>query len=172
MPDMTPTIRRERAGDAPFIHELTRAAFEDAPHASHTEAQIVDALREAGALTVSLVAEVDGRLVGHVAVSPVEVDDAVEAGLFGLGPISVLSEHRRCGVGSALMRAALDALRALDASGCVLLGDPAFYARFGFEPAAPLVLPDVPPEYFQALVFRTKAPAGVVRYHAAFDVGR
>jgi putative acetyltransferase len=167
---MTCTIRREGAGDAPFIHEVTRAAFEGAPHTSHTEERIVDALRAAGALTLSLVAEVDGRLVGHVAVSPVEVNGGSEGGFYGLGPISVLPGYQRRGVGSALMRAALAELDALGASGCVLLGDPAFYARFGFVPAAPLILPGAPPEYFQVHALRGEIPAGVVRYHAAFDL--
>ncbi len=167
---MTLTVRAEREGDAAAIHALTRDAFRSAPHASGTEPRIVDELRAAGALAISLVAEDGGEIVGHVAVSPVVVDDGRVRGWFGLGPISVAPSRQRRGVGSTLVRAALDALRGARAAGCVLLGDPAYYVRFGFVEAAPLVLPDVPPHYFQALVLEGETPAGVVRYHAAFDV--
>jgi len=91
------------------------------------------------------------------------------AGSYGIGPVSVLSSRQSRGIGSALMRAALQLLRQRGAAGCVLLGDPAYYARFGFVEAAPLVLPEVPPEYFQALTFTEGVPAGIVRYHPAFE---
>src|SRR5690606_6248725 len=149
------------------IREVTRAAFASAPHASGTEHRIVDALRAAGALSISLVAVEGGRVVGHVAISPVQVDGG-PPGWFGLGPLSVTPARQGRGVGAALVRDALARLRAMGAAGCVLLGDPAYYGRFGFQPAAPLVLPDVPPEYFQAIAFSGVRPAGVVRYHPAF----
>lgn len=165
-------IRREAPGDARAIYAVTVAAFRHAPHADHTEQFIVRELREAGALTVSLVAEFDDEVIGHVAVSPVTVsgDDAVEAkGWFGLGPISVHPESQGRRVGSRLMFAALDELRLQGAAGCVLLGDPAYYQRFGFRPEPGLVLPDVPPEYFQALSLHgCEVPTGVVTYHEAF----
>lgn len=168
---MALSIRAERPGDAAAIHALTNAAFLEAPHADGNEADLVDALRDAGALALSLVAEERGELLGHVALSPVDVAGAdAAADWFGLGPISVRPARQRSGVGSALMRAALAELRARGAAGCVLLGDPAYYRRFGFAPAAPLVLPGVPPEYFQALAFGGGVPAGVVHYHAAFGV--
>lgn len=166
---MTCTIRSELSGDEAAIHALTRAAFLDAPYASQTEPFIVDALREAGALALSLVAEQEGRLVGHVAVSPVTIGAGEVTGWYGLGPISVLPAYQRRGVGSLLMHAALDALRGRGAAGCVVLGDPAYYGRFGFAPAAPLVLPDVPPDHFQAICFSGAKPGGEVRYHAAFE---
>ncbi len=166
---MTPTIRSEAAGDAPAIHALTRDAFQSAPHTSHTEQHVGDARREAGVLSLSLVAEEGGRLIGHVACSPVVIDEGAVTGWFGLGPISVLPERQGRGVGALLMRAALSELRSRGAAGVVLLGDPAYYARFGFAAVASLVLPDVPPEVFQALSFSGGFPAGVVRYHAAFD---
>jgi putative acetyltransferase len=162
-------VRPETAADAPVIHEVTREAFLHAAHTDHTEQFIVDALRNAGALAVSLVAEREGAVVGHVALSAVEVGDGgVGQGWFGLGPISVLPAHQRQGVGVALMLAALQALRDRGAAGCVILGDPAYYGRFGFRPAAPLVLPEVPQEFFQALPLAADLPSGVVRYHAAF----
>lgn len=166
---MTLTIRPERPTDVAAIGAVVRAAFAQAEHASGTEHLIVDALRRAGALSISLVAEGDGLLVGHVAISPVTVGDGSIAGWFGLGPIAVLPERQRSGVGAALMGAALDALRARGARGCVVLGDPAYYGRFGFRAAAPLELPGVPARYFQALPLAGETPPGVVRYHAAFE---
>ena len=161
-------IRAEEPGDIAAIDAVTVAAFRHAPHADHTEQFIVRALRDAGQLTVSLVAEQGGAIVGHVAVSPVTVSDGAE-GWFGLGPISVLPAMQGRGIGAALMHHALDALQVLGASGCVLLGDPAYYARFGFKPVPTLVLPGVPPEYFQAITFGSSFPSGEVAYHEAFE---
>lgn len=165
---MTVTLRPEAPSDATAIERVTLDAFERAPHTRHTEHLIVRALRQAGALTVSLVAEADGEVVGHVAVSPVRVSDGA-AGWFGLGPLSVSPAHQGKGVGGALMREALQALRALSASGCVLLGDPGYYRRFGFAPIAGLVLPGVRAENFQAIVFEGAPPQGDVTYHRAFE---
>tara|TARA_Y100001963_G_scaffold121013_1_gene169262 strand:+ start:104 stop:562 length:459 start_codon:yes stop_codon:yes gene_type:complete len=150
-------IRKERADDVPRIHQLTRDAFLNAPHTDHTEQFIVDALRSAGALSISLVAERAGEVLGHVAVSLVTISDGT-TGWFGLGPVSVAPAEQGAGIGSALMQAALAELKQLGARGCVLLGAPAFYRRFGFRPAAPLVLTDVPPEYFQAVLFAGELP--------------
>jgi putative acetyltransferase len=167
---MTQLIRTETHADQAAIHALTKAAFLHAPHTNHTEPFIVDALRAAGALTVSLVAEDNGEIVGHVAISPVVLSDG-SSGWFGLGPISVAPARQRQGIGAALMRYALDALRAQGAAGCVLLGDPAYYTRFGFAAHPALVLPGVPPEYFQAIALRGEVPAASVQYHAAFGAG-
>jgi putative acetyltransferase len=167
---MTLRIRTETQADQAAIHALTKAAFLQAPHTSHTEELIVDALRAAGALAVSLVAEENGEIVGHVAVSPVMLSDGSN-GWFGLGPISVAPTRQKQGIGAVLMQHALDALREQDAAGCVLLGDPAYYARFGFVAHPSLVLPGVPPEYFQAIAWRGEVPAASVHYHAAFDAG-
>ncbi len=161
------TIRPEQSSDCSAIAALTLAAFANAPHSSHTEHLIVRELRSAGALSVSLVAEASGAIIGHVALSPVSISSG-ERNWYGLGPISVAPEQQGQGLGSQLMRAALDALRALGADGCVLLGDPDFYSRFGFRPLAGLILPDVPPEYFQALPLGLQTPQGTVSYHPAF----
>lgn len=160
-------IREESPQDIDAIHRVTVAAFKDAPHTGHTEQFIVRALREAGQLSVSLVAECDGEVIGHVAVSPVTISDG-SAHWYGLGPISVLPEHQRQGGGSRLMERALAELRALDAAGCVVLGDPGYYARFCFRVEPGLTYPGVPPEYFQALAFRGALPAGTVAYHESF----
>ncbi|ANH74220.1 acetyltransferase family protein [Ralstonia insidiosa] len=160
-------IRPEAPADAASIEAVTIAAFREAEHTSHNEQDIVRALREAGALTVSLVAERDGAVVGHVAISPVSIADGT-SGWFGLGPISVLPAEQGCGIGACLMRAALDQLRTLGAAGCVVLGDPAYYGRFGFRAEPSLVFPRVPAEYFQALIFRGTLPNGAVTYHPGF----
>lgn len=165
---MTSLIRPEATTDCAAIEALIECAFLHAEHSSHTEHLIVNALRRAGQLSVSLAAEADERVVGHVAVSPVQVSDG-SAAWFGLGPIAVLPAFRQHGVGSALMHAALAALQRQGAAGCVLLGDPRFYARFGFRAMPPLWLADVPPAYFQALHWLGDLPEGEVRYHAAFD---
>ncbi len=164
---MSINIRVEQIGDIASIHDVTIAAFANAPHSEHTEQFIVKGLREAGVLTRSLVAEQKGKIIGHVALSPVSISDDSE-GWYGLGPISVLPEQQGQGVGTLLMQAAIDELKKMAASGCVLLGDPGFYTRFGFKPLAGLELADVPPEYFLALVLQGKPPQGLVSYHPAF----
>ncbi|WP_353472123.1 N-acetyltransferase [Salipiger sp. H15] len=161
-------IRTEGPEEAAAISALTTSAFDSAEHASGHEAQIVEDLRSAGALTVSLVAEEGGALVGHVAVSPVEVDG--HHGWQGLGPISVVPGRQRGGIGTALMRAALSELRAAHCKGVVLVGNPAFYGHFGFRQAPGLVLAGVPPEVLLALPFGAEMPEGVLRYHAAFGL--
>ncbi|WP_343651950.1 N-acetyltransferase [Stenotrophomonas sp.] len=163
-----PLIRPEQPADVAAIHALTEAAFRQAEHSSHTEQFIVDALRARGELTVSLVAEQDGAVVGHVAVSPVAVSDG-SAGWFGLGPVSVLPARQGQGVGAALMQAAIDALRSQQAHGCVLLGEPTYYGRFGFRAEPGLILPGVPAEYFQALCLQPPMAQGEVRYSPAFE---
>ena len=163
------TIRSEMPRDISGVHALTRAAFATARHGSHTEHHIVDALRERGELSISLVAEDAGQLVGHVALSPVSVQDGSQD-WFGLGPISVLPQQQGRGVGTALMRAAIEALRKRGARGCVLLGEPAYYGRFGFRAVPDLVLPGVPAAYFQALCLQPPMAQGEVRYSPAFDV--
>ena len=149
------------------LERVTIDAFRHAPHTGHTEQFIVRALRRRRRLSVSLVAEDDVAIVGHVAVSPVRIS-AGDEGWYGLGPISVAPSWQGCGVGTSLMREALDRLRALGARGCVVLGDPAYYARFGFCAEPSLVLPDVPAAYFQALSFDGRVPAGTVTYDEAF----
>lgn len=161
-------LRKEQEGDIEEIHALTIAAFLNAPHTSHTEQFIVKQLRDAGALAISIVAEVPVRIVGHVALSPVEISDGC-TGWYGLGPISVAPELQGRGIGSQLTREAERELRNIRANGCVLLGDPEYYRRFGFKPMAGLILPDVPPEYFQALHLNGTLPQGVVTYHKAFS---
>jgi putative acetyltransferase len=122
-------------------NSVTRdAAFRDAPHSDGHEANIVDALRIGGVLTVSLVAEDEDKIVGHVAFSPVAVNSQ-EFNWFGLGPVAVLTEKRRCGIGAALIEAGLKCLKELGARGCVVLGDPVYYRRFGLSAILGFVSP-------------------------------
>ncbi|MDD1017321.1 GNAT family N-acetyltransferase [Pseudomonas rubra] len=165
---MTLNIRNEQPEDIKHITALTIAAFAQEEHSSHTEHFIVDALRRAGQLTVSLVAVEHDEILGHVAVSPVTVSSGA-TGWYGLGPICVWPDRQGQGIGCALMNAALARLREQGAAGCVLLGDPGYYARFGFQAHAGLELPGVPQAYFQALPFGADVPEGTVQYHNSFD---
>jgi putative acetyltransferase len=160
-------IRDELPSDADAIDAVTVAAFRHAAHASHTEQFIVRALRNSEQLVVALVAEEGVVVIGHVAVSPVTIAD-VSSGWYGLGPISVLPAHQGRGVGTLLVQGALARLRALGAAGCVVLGEPGYYQRFGFA-ASSLVFPGVPPRYFQAVSFNGHIPSGAVEYHASFE---
>lgn len=160
-------IRPEQLGDAEAITAVTIAAFRQAPHSNQREQQIVTALRAAGQLTVSLVAEWQTAIVGHVAMSPVQVSDG-SVGWFGLGPISVLPSQQGRGIGSQLIRQALAQLRQQQAAGCVVLGAPAYYCRFGFRAEPTLVLTGVPAEYFLAQAFAGMLACGDVAYHRAF----
>lgn len=166
--NMHMTISKERPQDIEAISRLTEAAFRNEEYSSHTEHFIVNALRRTGQLSISLVAAEHDEILGHVAISPVSISSGV-TGWYGLGPISVRPDRQGKGIGSALMRAALQQLRQQGAAGCVVLGDPAYYGRFGFKAHPGLELPDVPPEYFQALSFTGELPVGVVKYAAAFD---
>jgi len=162
------SIRGELESDVDAIDAVTRQAFANHPFSRQAEHLIVLSLRNANALTVSLVAEVEGKVIAHVAASPVQIEGK-SLGWFGLGPVSVASAHQRQGVGSALVRAALAELRAKGAAGCVLLGNPAFYRRFGFIQNPRLCFPGAPPEHFMALAWLTPVPVGEVAYHGAFD---
>jgi len=161
------TIRSESPTDSTAIGAVTVAAFATAPHAAHTEQFIVAALRRAGALSFSLVAECGGEIVGHVAVSPVLLSDG-SVGWFGLGPISVLPEHQGRGIGSRMMREVLQRLRDSGAAGCVLVGDQGFYQRFKFRSHTALAYPDVPAEVFLVLPFGGAVPQAQVTFNTAF----
>jgi putative acetyltransferase len=160
-------IRPETHADIDAIAEVTAAAFETLEISNHTEPFIIEALRAARALTVSLVAELDGRVIGHVAFSPVTLSDGTQ-GWYGLGPVSVLPEYQRKGVGKALIQDGLSRLKELNARGCCLVGHPDYYRKLGFRNAPGLVLEGVPPEVFLALAFDGPLPQGTVAFHEGF----
>lgn len=164
-------VRSETPADVEAIFQLTKAAFEAPSYSSHTEQFIVGALRAAGALTISLVAELDGRVVGHVAFSPVAISDGTE-GWYGLGPVSVLPELQRRGIGKALIGEGLARLRAMGARGCALMGDPDYYGRFGFRHYPELTCADAPAEVFLALPFADAVPQGAVQFHDGFAAAK
>jgi putative acetyltransferase len=160
-------IRSEEGADVGAIAEVTVAAFKTLAISHHTEQFIIAALRAARALTVSLVAEVDGRVVGHITFSPVTISDG-SPNWYGLGPVSVLPECQRKGIGSALIREGIARLKDLGARGCCLVGHPGYYRRFGFENTRGLGHEGVPAEVFFALSFDGPVPQGVVEFHAGF----
>ncbi len=160
-------IRSETPADIPAIFALTKEAFATLEISDHTEQFIIDALRAAGALTLSLVAEREGRIVGHVAFSPVNFSDGTEGG-YGLGPVSVAPEFQELGVGSALIREGLSRLKATGAKGCGLIGHPGYYGRFGFINAPGVTFPHAPPEAVFVLAFDGHYPQGEITFHPAF----
>ncbi|MGD8388868.1 MAG: N-acetyltransferase [Desulfobacteraceae bacterium] len=161
-------IRNETDADVNPVTEVTVAAFETLEISNHTEQFIIEALRAAKALTLSLVAEVDGRVVGHIAFSPVTVSDGTMH-WYGLGPVSVLPEYQRKGIGKALIQKGLSRLKDLDAKGCCLVGHPQYYRKFGFENVAGLGHEGVPQEAFFALSFDGRVPRGQVAFHEGFQ---
>jgi putative acetyltransferase len=160
-------IRSESPEDFDAISEVTVAAFKTLEVSDHTEHFIVEALRAAGALTVSLVAEMDGRVIGHIAFSPVTISDGT-LDWYGLGPVSVLPEHQRNGIGKALIKEGLSRLRDVNARGCCLVGHPGYYGKFGFKNTPELRHEGVPPEFFFALSFDQHTPRGTVVFHEGF----
>lgn len=182
------TIRPETPADNDAISALTTAAFANAPHSSGTEAAIITRLRSDRDLTLSLLTEQSGEIIGHAAFSPIQIAHIAQDGpapspasaltspdtpdashWFGLGPISVHPDFQNQGVGSALIHHGLDQLRARAAQGCVVLGNPDYYTRFGFRAVPTLVYPGPPPEYFMALALTdAPIPQGRVIYAPAF----
>jgi putative acetyltransferase len=161
-------VRAEIPADEAAIADVIARAFSVASHSSHTEQFIVAALRNSGALAISLVAVREAELVGHIAFSAVTVSDGARR-WYGLGPIAVDPALHGRGIGSALVHAGLAQLRAASAAGCVVVGDPAYYGRFGFCRVEGLVYSGLPPEYFMALAFEGHSmPRGAVAYDAAF----
>ena len=161
------TIRPEKLSDHAQICVVTNAAFAEVDHSDGSEVQIVESLRADGDLTLSLVAEDGEHIIGHVAVSPVSISDG-SARWYGLGPISVLPAHQHKGAGLRLMQRAIADMREMGAKGIVLLGEPAYYSRFGFEHDPELSYRGPPAEYFQRLVMDGEAPSGTVTYAPAF----
>ncbi|AGE17318.1 GNAT family N-acetyltransferase [Serratia marcescens] len=165
---MNITLRHETPADVGAIATLTAAAFLHAEHSSHTEQFIVNALRAAGALTLSLVAEHNGTPLGHASVSPVALSNGA-VGWFGLAPVSVLPACQNLGIGSRLIRRLLAELQERGAAGCVVLGEPSYYGRFGFQAQDALTLPGVPQDYFRAIAFQGALPCAEVTFHNAFN---
>lgn len=161
------TIRSETDADIDTITQVTITAFKTLEISNHTEQFIIKALRAAKALTISLVAEVNGRLIGHIAFSPVTISGGTR-NWYGLGPISVLPDYQRQGIGKALIREGLSRLKDINAQGCCVVGHPDYYRKFGFTNIPELVYEGVPPDVFFALSFEGYTPQGTVTFHEAF----
>ena len=161
-------IRSEKPADIEAIEQVTIAAFDGKWYSDQTEHLVINRLREAGAMPVSLVAEMDGKVVGHVAFSKVTINGE-DQDWYGLGPISVQPDLQKQGIGSRLIQAGLARIREMGAKGCVLEGDPNYYHRFGFKSYPNLIYEGAPaPQYFMALPFYDEVPSGKVEYHPAF----
>lgn len=162
-------IRPEKPSDLEAIRHVHIKAFANHPFSKQTEHLIVDALRDANALTISLVAEDRGNVIGHIAFSPVSIT-GLDSGWHTLGPVGVLPNRQRQGIGSRLIEEGIKALRQSGAKGCVLVGDPNYYRRFGFRNMPSLGIQGIPPEYFMCLPFTGHIPQGNVTLHPAFFV--
>lgn len=160
-------IRLETKRDIAPIRALTQAAFAGAEHSDGTEAEIIAGLRQGGDLLLSLVAEEDGVVLGHVAFSPVRIAGE-DHGWVGLGPVSVRPDRQGQGIGQALIRDGFARLRQSGSQGCVVLGEPGYYHRFGFAADPGLSFAGVPPEYFMRLGLGGAIPCGAVTYAAPF----
>lgn len=161
------SIRKERPEDFASIHDITMRAFAPMAYSQGNEQDMIRALRASGGLTLSLVAAQDSKIVGHVAFTTAFAKDGSE-GWYALGPISVEPALQRDGVGKSLIENGLAQLRALEAAGCILVGDPAYYGRFGFRPFPQFTPENEPAEYFMILPMRVAEPSAPMRFHPAF----
>jgi len=114
-----------------------------------------------------MVAQANGRIVGFAGTSPVQISNGAKH-WFGLAPIAVLPVAQKQGIGSMLLDEILYRLKSGGAAGCVVLGEPDFYCRFGFEPDQRLVFANFDPAFFQSIRFNDNLPRGEVSYHPAF----
>lgn len=160
-------IREEAGGDEAKIDRITQHAFRGHPFSQQTEHLIIRALRESGALRLSLVATLGDGVLGHIAFSAVTIGGH-DQGWWGLGPLSVAPARQRCGIGSTLVRGGLRRVRERSVPGCVVLGDPTYYSRFGFKPYAGLRFPGPPADHFMAWALEEPVPEGEVAYHPVF----
>ena len=163
-------IRAEKENDRDAVYSVNASAFE-----TPFEANLVDALLEQAQPVVSLVAEDNGEVVGHIMFSPVSLSEYPDLKLMGLAPMAVAPEHQRKGIGSALVRAGLEQCKQLGFAAVVVLGHPEYYPRFGFSPSSRFGIVseyEVPEDVFMAMELQPGALSGKtgrVKYHAAFS---
>lgn len=161
-------IREEQPADQRLIYHLTEIAFKPKSFSDGTEPDVIDRLRAAGDLTLSLVAENDTEIVGHVAFSPVVIGQLTE-GWYGLGPVAVHPDQQRSGIGSSLIKQGLQMLRARGADGCALIGDPNYYSRFGFVSDGNVQYQELQSKHVQWISFSAVKPIGELVFRPAFD---
>ena len=164
-------IRPERLDDHDVLGELITSAFAGKPYAEGDEAELLVKLRTRDALTLSLVAERDGVVVGQAAFSPARAS-AGAGWWYALGPVAVLPAHQGQGIGSRLIRAGLEALTGLGADGCILVGDTTYYTRFGFRVSPENAPVGQPADHFMVKVLGGRRPEGPISFHEAFGSAR
>jgi putative acetyltransferase len=163
-------IRHEEPKDQAGVRGVNASAF-DTP----SEANLVDVLRKEVHPVISLVAEDNGAIVGHIMFSPVSLSDHAELKIMGLGPMAVAPEHQRKGIGSALVMAGLESCKDLGFGAVIVLGHSGYYPRFGFSPSVRYDIRceyEVPQEAFMVLELVTgylRGAEGIIKYHAAFN---
>jgi putative acetyltransferase len=166
---VTVRIRTEGEADRAAIHGVNRAAF-----GTLVEADLVDVLRRKAPQFVSLVADVEGAIVGHIAFSKAWLTGRDDLSIMGLGPMAVAPDFQRKGIGSALVRAGLTSCKQLGCQAVVVLGHADYYPRFGFSPANRYAIRceyDVPDDVFMVVELEAgvlRGVSGVVRYDEAF----
>jgi putative acetyltransferase len=163
----TITIRPETSADQAAIYDVTQRAFAPMPYAGGDEQDLIDTLRAGDALTLSLVAVEGDRVVGHIAFSPAIAADG-STSWFALGPVSVAPDVQSYGIGAMLIREGIDRLKAMDASGCILTGNPKYYTRFGFLPFPDLAPACEPAQYFMILPLAVLKPTSIMAFHPLF----
>ena len=162
-------IRNEEDSDWMAVHALNASAFE-----SPVEANLVDTLRAQARPVVSLVAEDNNAVVGHIMFSPAALSGHPDLKIMGLAPMAVAAAHQNQGIGSALVRAGLQRCKELGFGAVVVLGHPAYYPRFGFSPATRFGIHcefDAPEEAFMVLELQPgylRGQSGTIEYHPAF----
>jgi len=163
-------IRAEEQKDWTAVHELNATVFE-----TPTEADLVDALREQAQPFVSLVAEDNDEIIGHIMFSPASLSGHPDIKIVGLAPMSVAPKHQRKGIGSALVCAGLERCKQLGFGAVVVLGYPEYYSRFGFSPSSRFGIGceyEVPEEVFMVKELQSgylRGNSGTIKYHAAFS---
>ncbi len=170
LPEMPPTtisIRPEITADHGAIHELTKRAFAPMPYAGGDEQDLINTLRAGGALTLSLVALDGNDVIGHIAFSPASAADG-SPNWFALGPVSVAPERQSEGIGGMLIRDGIDRLKAINASGAILTGNPKYYERFGFLPFPQLAPECEPAQFFMILPLAVPEPISTMSFHPLF----
>ena len=164
---MNLVIRSETPADHAAIRDVTKRAFAPMEYADGNEQDLIYRFREAGALALSLVAERDGTVVGQVTFTEAFAADG-SPGWYALGPVAVEPELQKQHIGSRLIETGLAMLRERDAAGCVLVGNPAYYSRFGFRPFPALCPDGEPAEFYQILPLRVTAPVAAIAFHPLF----
>ena len=163
-------IRYEDPMDYAAVHRVNKSAFE-----TPAEANLVNVLRKDAHPIVSLVAEENGEIVGHIMFSPVSLSDHGGFKIMGLGPMAVVPEQQGKGIGSALVKAGLERCKELGFGAAVVLGHSGYYPRFGFAPSIRFGIgceSEVPQDAFMVLELQTgylQSAKGIIKYNAAFN---